>query len=167
MLKVLFRDHVTTGRLSEISSTMELLNHLVVLDHLNANKIAILHDTISITKHLGVQRKIKERLSSFSDVKEGTTLKHFTNHRQNVMKFGMKLTPDAVKKIGGFYNKKYTDRWSMITDLENMNQIFDGDMKDFIELLKSLKLHRALNALLEGIPHFFKENRWLSKFDTI
>ncbi|XP_033118166.1 uncharacterized protein LOC117117808 [Anneissia japonica] len=157
MLKVLFRDHVVNERLSKIDKTADLLNDLVKHGHLNSKNLTILHDTISITEHFGLQHKIKVLLpssSSFADVKEGNISKQFSHHRQKLMKFGMNLTPDNVTKIDGLLNtpyKEYTDGWSMITDLEDRQIIREKNMKVFTDSLRILEIHPALNALEDGM----------------
>ncbi|XP_033098790.1 uncharacterized protein LOC117102575 [Anneissia japonica] len=161
MLKVLFRDHVDNGKLSRIINTMDLLNELVKRDHLHVNNLALLCDTISITKHFVLQRKIQEILPSFPDVKEGTISEKFTIHRQKLMKCGMALTPRDVTEIDGLYNiplKHYTDSWSMIADLENRLVIINGDMKDFIDILKKLENQFPWKALRDELQSIQSSN---------
>ncbi|XP_033109478.1 uncharacterized protein LOC117110781 [Anneissia japonica] len=153
MLKLLFRDHVDKVTLSGISNTMRLLNDLVTHDHLHSENLAILYDTIIITKHFGLQRKIK--LPLFPDLKEGTILKEFTLHRQKLMKLGMNLTLNNVTQIDELLNtpcKEYTDVWSMIIDLEDRQIISEKNMKVFIDSLKILEIYPALNALQDLPP---------------
>ncbi|XP_033114264.1 uncharacterized protein LOC117114685, partial [Anneissia japonica] len=154
MLKVLFRDKVKNIKLSKITDTMDLLNILFAHGHLSSQNLGILCDTISITEHLGLLSKIKEKLPSFPDVKEGTISTKFTPLRQKLIKFGMVLTPADVKQIDGTYNtpcKEYTDGWSMITDLENRLKISKGKLEEFIGSLETLNLPLAINALTEGL----------------
>ncbi|XP_033121403.1 uncharacterized protein LOC117120497 [Anneissia japonica] len=152
MLKVLFRDHVGNERLSKITNTLDLLNDLVARGHLHLGNLAILHDTISITEHFGLQQKIKVKLPSFPDVTEGLISKQFSYYRQRLMKCGMTLSPDNVTQIDGLLNtprKDYIDGWSMIIDLEDAQIISEKNMDVFIDSLKMLKIYSALNALLD------------------
>ncbi|XP_033097340.1 uncharacterized protein LOC117101480 isoform X1 [Anneissia japonica] len=161
MLKVLFRDTVDNVKLAEINKTIDLLNELVVHGKLSAEDPTLLYDTIRITGHFALQKKIQETLPSFQDVKEGTISTSFTPYRQKLMKLGKTLTTDNVAQIDGLYNtprKMYTDSWSMITNLEDRRKISEGNMTDFINSLSLLKLPLALAALTEGITVFTVSN---------
>ncbi|XP_033098482.1 uncharacterized protein LOC117102329 isoform X2 [Anneissia japonica] len=155
MLKVLFRDKVEKGNLSSVTSTIDLLNNLFTSDHLSSWNLGLLCDTISITKHFALQWEIKKKLPSFPEVKKGTISTEFTPHRQKLMKFGLALTTDNVKEIDGLYNtlpKMYTSSWIMITDLEDRLIISEGNLKIFIDRLRTiLNLQQALNTLAEDL----------------
>ncbi|XP_033103197.1 uncharacterized protein LOC117105998 [Anneissia japonica] len=154
MLKVLFREKVDNVKLAEINNTIDLLNELVVHGKLSAEDPTLLYDTIRITGHFALQKKIQETLPSFPDVKEGTISTSFTAHRQKLMKLGKTLTTVNVAQIDGLYNtprKMYTDSWSMITNLEDRRKINEGNMTDFINSLSLLELPLALTALTEEL----------------
>ncbi|XP_033112087.1 uncharacterized protein LOC117112963 [Anneissia japonica] len=150
MLKVLFRDKVENVKLSKVTGTMDLLNILFARGYLSLQNSGLLCDTISITKHLGLLSKIKEKLPSFPDVEEGTISTKFTPHRQKLMKFGMVLTLADVTQIDGLRNmpcKEYADSWEMISDLEDKHVISEEKMEEFIDSLKTLNIPLAVNAL--------------------
>ncbi|XP_033103766.1 uncharacterized protein LOC117106506 [Anneissia japonica] len=150
MLKVLFRDKLDNHELSQVNGTMDLLNKILARGHLSSQNLRILCDTISVTKHFGLLLKIKKKLPSFPDVKEGTISGSFTPHRQKLMKFGMVLSSGDVKQIDGLYNKPckdYTDRWSMISDLEHQQIMSEDNIKKFIDKMKILNLPLAIKAL--------------------
>ncbi|XP_033116326.1 uncharacterized protein LOC117116403 [Anneissia japonica] len=154
MLKVLFRDMVNFMTLSQANSMMDLLNTL----HGQLD-FGLICDTIRVTKQFGLQREIKRRLPSFPEVKEGSISKTFTSHRQKLMKFGTQLTRDNVRQLDALYNspaKRYTDSWSMISDLEDREIINESNMEPFIDSLKHHKLTEACEVLTEGIPHCLK-----------
>ncbi|XP_033111671.1 uncharacterized protein LOC117112667 [Anneissia japonica] len=154
MLKVLFRDHVAIGKLATINDTMDLLNDLFKSSQLTPSDLTILGETINLTKHYALQERIKSTFQLFPDVREGTVSIKFTPHRQRLMKFGMALTPKDVTLIDGLYNtplKRYADAWIMINDLEDQLKIKEGDMKEFQQMLETLNLRLALNALKEDI----------------
>ncbi|XP_033124957.1 uncharacterized protein LOC117123215, partial [Anneissia japonica] len=104
MLKVLFRGMMDNVKLAEINNTIDLLNELVVRGELSAEDPTLLYDTIRITGHFALQKKIQETLPSFPDVKEGTISTSFIPHRQKLMKLGKTLTADNVAQIDGLYN---------------------------------------------------------------
>ncbi|XP_033111678.1 uncharacterized protein LOC117112668 isoform X2 [Anneissia japonica] len=154
MLKVLFRDYVTTGKMATITNTMDLLNDLFNSAYLTPSDLTILCETINLTKHYALQERIKSTFQSFPDVREGTVSIKFKPHRQRLMKFGMALTPADVTLINGLYNtplKEYADAWSMISDLEDNLIIKEEDMTGFYGSLNILNLRLALNALKEDI----------------
>ncbi|XP_033105983.1 uncharacterized protein LOC117108139 [Anneissia japonica] len=154
MLKVLFSDMMDFLKLSDTTNTMELLNTLYAQGQLN---LGLICDTIAVTKQFGLQREIKKRLPSFPEVQEGSISKAFTSHRQKLMKFGMQLTINNVRQLDALYNvpaKRYTDSWSMISDLENREIISERYMEPFIDSLKfSLNLTEACEVLTEDIGY--------------
>ncbi|XP_033097337.1 uncharacterized protein LOC117101476 [Anneissia japonica] len=157
MLKVLFRGMVDNVKLAEINNTIDLLNEVAVHGKMSAEDPSLLYDTIRITGHFALQKKIQETLPSFPDVKEGTISTSFIPHRQKLMKLGKTLTADNVTQIDGLYNtprKMYTDSWSMITDLEDRLEISEGNMTVFMNSLILLKLPLALTALTEDTKRF-------------
>ncbi|XP_033105972.1 uncharacterized protein LOC117108128, partial [Anneissia japonica] len=145
MLKVLYRDLLKDNyKLNKATRVMELMDMLTASGHINLN---VLYDTINITE----QRGIKDILPVFQNV-EDVEISKFTHHRQKIMKLGMVLIDEDVKKISGLYNKpvkEYADTWSLIMDLEHNRVICEGKMEAFIDKLDTLNLQHAVEALKE------------------
>ncbi|XP_033098231.1 uncharacterized protein LOC117102138 [Anneissia japonica] len=152
MLKVLYRDLLKyNNRLNRATNVMEIMNMLTASGHLHSANLNVLYDTINITE----QRGIKDKLPVFQNV-EDVKISKFTHYRRKVMKLGMVLIDEDVKKISALYNdpvKEYADTWSLIMDLEHNRVICEGKMEAFIEKLNSLKLQHAVEALTEEIPN--------------
>ncbi|XP_033114168.1 uncharacterized protein LOC117114590 [Anneissia japonica] len=65
----------------------------------------------------------------------------------------MELKSSYIATIDGSFNsplKKYTDGWSMISDLEDRLEISEENMEEFINTLKTLNVPLAVNALTKG-----------------
>ncbi|XP_033117494.1 uncharacterized protein LOC117117336 [Anneissia japonica] len=155
MLKVLYRDLLKNNyELNKASKVMDLMDLLIASGDLDSTDQSLLYDTINISEQYGLEKKIKcNLLPSFPNVKD-VKISKFTHHRQNVMKLGMVLIDEEVKKISGLYNKpvkEYTDTWSLIMDLEHNRIICEGKMDAFIEKLNTLKLQQAVEVFKEGI----------------
>ena len=149
MLKVLYRDHVTTlNSLDQVSNTMEVFKLLIGPGHLNRT---LLSETIQLTKQQGLSQKIKEQLPLPRDIS------HFSDYRQKLIKFGNKLTKRDRARISRMYeettHKKYKDNWTLIMDLEEARIIKDDEaiMKEFTEMLKRNKINSASDALGVGM----------------
>ncbi|XP_033111696.1 uncharacterized protein LOC117112676 isoform X1 [Anneissia japonica] len=158
MFKVLFRNKINNDELSEIKDTMELLNKLECSDNLNTADLTLLYNTIKITQHFGLIRRISKHIpaNSLPDVKK-MPISEFSEKRQKLMKFGNVLTKKGVRLINGLYNtplQNYENSWSMIIDLEERDIISEGEtMKTFIENLEKLDLPLAVKALNEEAVH--------------
>ncbi|XP_033119902.1 uncharacterized protein LOC117119200 [Anneissia japonica] len=156
MLKVLYRDLLKNNyELNKATKVMDLMNLLIASGDLHSTHLNLLYDTINITKQYGLEREIKDVLPVFQNVRDAV-ISTFTPHRQKVMKLGMVLIDEDLKKICGLYNKpvkEYADTWSLIMDLEHNRIICEGKMDTFIEKLNSLKLQHAVEGLTEEIPN--------------
>ncbi|XP_033119954.1 uncharacterized protein LOC117119262 [Anneissia japonica] len=156
MLKVLYRDLLKNSyELNKASKVMDLMNLLIASGDLHSTNLKLLYDTINITKQYGLEIIIKKILPEFQSVKD-VEISKFTHHRQKVMKLGMALIDEDLKKISGFYNepvKEYADTWSLVVDLEHNMIICEGKLDAFIKNLNTLKLQNAVKALTEDIPN--------------
>ncbi|XP_033116386.1 uncharacterized protein LOC117116451, partial [Anneissia japonica] len=153
MLKVLYRDLLKDNyELNRAANVMNLMNLLIASGHLDSTYFNLLYDTINITEQYGLERRIKEILPEFQNVSD-VEITEITYHRQKVMKLGMVLIDEDLKKISGLYKepvKEYADTWSLIMDLEQKGVICERKMDAFIENLNTLKLQHAVEALTEG-----------------
>ncbi|XP_071958531.1 uncharacterized protein [Antedon mediterranea] len=152
MLMVLFGDHVPTQNHKTRNSTIDWLNALEESDDLSSDDISIVYDTINLTEHYALQKKIKKEKLPFPEVRP-IEITNFSNYRQKIMKFGKGITPNDVAKIDGYYNnpvKKYKSSWGMIYDLEFEKSIFkESNIDEFVAKLKQLKLPSSSAELLE------------------
>ncbi|XP_033116399.1 uncharacterized protein LOC117116458 [Anneissia japonica] len=155
MLKVLYRDLLKNHyELNKATKVIDLMNLLIASGHLDSTYFNLLYDTINITEQYGLERKIKDILPEFQNVKD-VAISKFTYHRRKVMKLGMVLIDEDLKKISGWYEpaKEYADTWSLIMDLEHNMIICEGKMDAFIKNLNTLKLQNAVKALTEDITN--------------
>ncbi|XP_033108911.1 uncharacterized protein LOC117110337 isoform X2 [Anneissia japonica] len=155
MLKVLYRDLFENKfELNKAAKVIDMIDSLIDIGVLHLKDLSLLYDTINISKQYGLERKIKDNLlPSFPNVKD-MIISKFTPHRQKVMKLGMVLIDEDIKKISGLYNKpvkEYADTWSLILDLEHNRIICEGNMDAFIEKLNTLKLQQAVEVFKEDI----------------
>ncbi|XP_033102687.1 uncharacterized protein LOC117105621 [Anneissia japonica] len=154
MLKVLYRGLLKNNyELNKATNVMDLMNLLIASGDLHSTYLSLLYDTINITEQYGLEREMKDILPVFPNVKD-VMISKFTPHRQKVMKLGMVLIDEDIKKISGLYNKpvkEYADTWSLIMDLEHNRIICEGNMEAFIEKLNTLKLQQAVEVFKEGI----------------
>ncbi|XP_033108912.1 uncharacterized protein LOC117110338 [Anneissia japonica] len=156
MLKVLYSDLLKNNyELNKATKVMELMDLLIDSGDLHLTDLSLLCNTINLSKQYGLERKIRDnQLPSFPNVRN-VIISKFTPHRQKVMKLGMILIDEEVKKISGLYNKpvkEYADTWSLIMDLERNRIICEEKMVTFIENLNSLELLLAVKVLTEDIP---------------
>ncbi|XP_033103043.1 uncharacterized protein LOC117105844 [Anneissia japonica] len=154
MLKVLYRDHVTTAKtLSNASTTRELLDDLTVSGNLSRTNLNILYETINLTQQFGFIPKNVNLRPLFKNVSD-IEISKFAQHRQNLVRLGMILTQTDVVIIDGAYNipqKRYQSSWHLIQDLEYRMIIREGNMNAFIKTLNERELYLAVEALAEGI----------------
>ncbi|XP_033113371.1 uncharacterized protein LOC117113941, partial [Anneissia japonica] len=153
MLKVLYRDNVNDNcQLISATTVMDLLRMLICSGNLSSENLTIIYDTVRATQQFGFESKIKDKLLPFENSTECGVTK-FTQNRLKLLKLGTTLTQDDVVRLDGIYNipllKKYGDSWSLILDLEQRMKLGDGNMDNFIEVLRSNGLRWAVKALVD------------------
>ncbi|XP_033116219.1 uncharacterized protein LOC117116307 [Anneissia japonica] len=151
MLKLLYRDHVPNlFKLHNFCNTMDLLNELITYGALSSSDPTIIYDTIKATCQFGLETKIKCKIPSCPNIREVEVSK-FTPYRQKLMKLGISLSPEDVRKISAIYNtpvKKYADNWSLIIDLETRMILCEDKMDTFKDKLRENGIFAA-NCLTE------------------
>ncbi|XP_071944749.1 uncharacterized protein [Antedon mediterranea] len=114
-----------------------------IIGELNQRNLALLHDTINITKQGGLRDKLRESVPSFPNVEGISSLSH---HRQQVLSFFSTLSNEDVCKINGKYNnpqKKDWGRWEILFDLEKRRRLINQkNWNTFIEGLKKIDIER-------------------------
>ncbi|XP_033099494.1 uncharacterized protein LOC117103108, partial [Anneissia japonica] len=144
--KVALKDEIMNANtVHKAAEATELFDALRDTAKLKADDISILLETIKLTGVLRLQNHIPNcpRLDNIK-------ITHFSKFRQSVMAFGMQLIDDDIRLIVQRYELpgQYSDKWSLIMDLEDNLILADDDkFDDFKHALDKLGLRRLRRLL--------------------
>ncbi|XP_033099390.1 uncharacterized protein LOC117103038 isoform X2 [Anneissia japonica] len=145
--KVALKDEIKNANtVHKAAEATELFNALRDTAILKADDISILLETINLTSVLHLQKHIPNcpRLDNIK-------ITHFSKFRQSVMTFGLQLIDHDIRLIAQRYELpgQYSDKWSLIMDLENNLILADDDklLDDFKHTLDKLGLRRLCRLL--------------------
>ncbi|XP_071944412.1 uncharacterized protein [Antedon mediterranea] len=140
MLKCVFKDLLTMDILSGAKTGMDLLQALHGAGYLGPNNITLLNDTIIVTNQAALRKKLSEILPSFPN--DETVSPLLSPHRQRIVAITFQLQESDRGDIDQYFNnpvkKQYSNRWSMIVDLESRQKIKKRKSNKFIEELKEI-----------------------------